>query len=221
LAQQSAVAEACAECVLDLAAAAIASRGRFAIVLAGGSTPAAAYRLLALADSDWSRWHVYFGDERCLPPDDPERNSRMAADALLDLVPIPARQVHPIPAERGPVEAAAAYADLIRSEARFDLVLLGIGEDGHTASLFPGRLVPEGETVIPVCDAPKPPPQRVSLTPVSLCRSRRILLLATGAAKRDALASWASGQALPAAEVAACGKTLVLADVQAVPPGIG
>ena len=217
LADQAAVAEACAALVADAAADAIRARGRFSIVLAGGTTPAAAYRRLVQTDADWARWHVYFGDERCLPADDPQRNSRMAADALLDHVPIPSAAVHPIPAELGADAAAESYERLIGTLAPFDLVLLGIGEDGHTASLFPGRPIPNGAAVMAVRDAPKPPPERVSLTPTALCRSRRILLLATGAGKREALQRWAGGEALPAQRVAACGDTLVLADRAAMP----
>ena len=125
--------------ILDAAARAIERRGRFLIVLAGGNTPRGIYRMLRTADTDWSRWQVYFGDERCLPADSAERNSRMAADAWLNHVPIPQDQVHAIPAELGASAAALGYAETLRGVGDFDLVLLGLGEDGHTASLFPGR----------------------------------------------------------------------------------
>lgn len=150
--------------ILDAAARAINRRGRFLIVLAGGSTPCEVYRRLRSADADWSRWHVYLGDERCLPADDIGRNSRMAADAWLNHVPIPQDQVHAIPAECGASAAALAFADTLHGVGDFDLVLLGLGEDGHTASLFPCRgwgIAASAPDALAVFDAPKPPSQRV------------------------------------------------------------
>ena len=110
----------CAEAAartLAAATEAIERRGRFVVVLAGGNTPRALYESLRGADADWARWHVYFGDERCAPADDPERNSLMAASAWLDHVPIPAAQRHPIPAELGPLEAARRYAATLPSRS--------------------------------------------------------------------------------------------------------
>lgn len=209
---KAAVAAAAAELILQHAQTAIAERCRFNIVLAGGTTPTATYRLLADGQTDWSAWHVYHGDERCLPADDDDRNSRTADLVWLNQVPIPRQQVHPIPAELGAEAAADAYVPIVADALPFDLVLLGIGEDGHTASLFPGRDIPSGPLVIPVHDAPKPPPDRVSLTPAALCRSDRILLLITGSSKRDALARWEAGEDLPVARVAAGGNSVVLLD---------
>ncbi|MGB5734315.1 MAG: 6-phosphogluconolactonase [Thiohalocapsa sp.] len=209
---KTAVAEAAAALTLAQARAAIAERGRFRIVLAGGTTPTAAYRLLAGSQSDWSAWHVYHGDERCLPPGDSERNSLAADQAFLAQVPIPRGQIYPIAAELGAVTAAAAYTDIVANALPFDLVLLGMGEDGHTASLFPGREIPPEPFVIPVHDAPKAPSDRVSLTPRALCRSNRIVLLITGAGKRDALRRWALGETLPVQSVAACGNSIALLD---------
>jgi 6-phosphogluconolactonase len=208
----AAVAEAAAQLILTHARAAIAARGRFRILLAGGTTPTATYRLLASSDSDWSAWHVYHGDERCLPREHGDRNSLVAEQVWLKLVGVPPTQVHAIPAELGAEPAAEAYAPLVAAALPFDLVLLGMGEDGHTASLFPGREIPSQPLVIPVHDAPKPPPDRVSLTPRALCASARILLLITGAGKRDALRRWQSGVPLPVAQIAAAGRTMVLLD---------
>lgn len=208
----AAVARRAADGVLAAAAGAIARQGRFRLVLAGGTTPLAAYRLLAGENARWGAWEVWFGDERCLPPGDPERNSRAACEALLDRVPIPPDRIHPIPAELGPEAAAAAYAASLADALPFDLVLLGMGEDGHTASLFPGRAVPDGALTVAVRDAPKPPPERVSLTPTALGRCREMLVLVTGAGKRDALARWRAGGDLPVAQAAAAGRALVLLD---------
>ncbi|MBK1650158.1 6-phosphogluconolactonase [Rhabdochromatium marinum] len=219
-----AVAAAAADIILQQALAALAARNRFHLVLAGGSTPVAVYRLLAQVDQDWSGWRFYLGDERCLPPDDPERNSRMAREAWLEPAGIAAQQCAEIPAELGPEAAAQAYAPQVAEALPFDLVLLGMGEDGHTASLFPGLLPPERggaqETdqedpplVMAVRQAPKPPPERVSLTPYSLGASRCILMLVTGAAKHSALRAWQRGEDLPIARVAArSSKTLLLLD---------
>lgn len=212
LPDQAAVAAEAARLVLAAAADAIAARGAYRLCLAGGTTPAAAYRLLAEADTQWSAWHLYHGDERCLPADDPERNNRAADAAWLDHVPVPRSQVCAIPAEQGAEAAAAAYEPLIEAALPFDLVLLGMGEDGHTASLFPGRPLPDHGSVVPVHQAPKPPPDRVSLTPQALAESRRMLILVTGRGKAAALRDWRAGAPLPVARVAAQGRALVLAD---------
>ncbi|WP_295540002.1 6-phosphogluconolactonase [uncultured Thiohalocapsa sp.] len=217
LADADAVAAEAARLILEAGADAITARGAFRLVLAGGSTPLAAYRLLAQAQAHWSRWHLYHGDERCLPPDAPERNSRAADEAWLAQIPIPRQQVHVIPAEQGAEAASAAYEPVVAEAVPFDLVLLGMGEDGHTASLFPGHEVCPGPLVMPVHDAPKPPPNRVSLTPSALCRSRRMLVLATGTGKQAAVARWQAGEGLPVARVAVGGNALVLLDRAAAP----
>jgi 6-phosphogluconolactonase len=197
----AALRQAAGRRIVDAAARAIERHGRFLIVLAGGNSPRGVYRMLRDADSDWSCWHVYFGDERCLPVDDPERNSRMAADAWLDHVPIPSGQVHAIPAELGAGAAALNYAQTLRGLADFDLVLLGLGEDGHTASLFPGHdwgVAASAPDTLAVFDAPKPPPQRVSLSAARLSRARAVVFLVEGESKRDAVMQWRTGVEIPA-----------------------
>ncbi len=201
-----AVAEYARDRIVEAAEAAIAARGEFRIVLAGGGTPEACYGLLAGMALEWSAWQVFFGDERCLPPGDAERNSRMAAAAWLDRVAIPAGNVRPIPAEAGPEAGARHYGALLEGLRRpqgplFDVVLLGLGEDGHTASLFPGQAHPPGPLALPVHDAPKPPPERVSLSAGTLGDCRLLLFLVTGAGKRDAVARWRAGEAIPAAGI--------------------
>jgi len=197
VADSATVAHVAAERILLAAAEAIADHGHFTLVLAGGSTPQAAYRLLAVADAAWSQWHIYFGDERCLPADDHERNSRMAFEAWLTHVPIPREQIHLIRAEQGAERAAAEYNALIEAVLPFDLVLLGMGEDGHTASLFPGQQHTDDAWAVPVYHAPKPPPERVSLTSHALSNSRALLLMVTGETKHEALQRWANGESLP------------------------
>ena len=197
----TAVAEAAVQRILPAARKAIAERGEFRIVLAGGSTPESCYRLLADADCDWTHWQVYFGDERCLPRDDTARNSFMATTAWLGAVSIPADNIHPIVAELGAEAAAQAYRPLVRAALPFDMVLLGIGEDGHTASLFPGQHHAEEELVHAVHNAPKPPPDRVSLGVSALGSAREILVLVTGAGKQAAIQGWRSGASLPVAQI--------------------
>jgi 6-phosphogluconolactonase len=221
LSDADAVARETASRLLGAAAEAISARGRFALVLAGGRTPIAAYTLLVGQQADWDHWHIFLGDERCLAATDPGRNSVAAAKAFLDRVPIPSKNIHWIPSERGGPAAAAAYASTIDSALPFDLVLLGMGEDGHTASLFPGHPVPDGPMVIAVQGAPKPPPERVSLTPRALAASREMLILITGAEKREAVAAWQRGVGLPVARVASLAGAKVLIDDAAAGGCIG
>ncbi len=207
------LAAAATEWIIEQANAALTARGVFRLVLAGGTTPAAIYRQLGALDQDWRGWQFYFGDERCLPVADPERNSQLAATTWFEPAGIDHRQIVAIPAECGPVEAARRYAQLIQTALPFDLVLLGMGEDGHTASLFPdGCAFTEQQLTLAVTNAPKPPPQRVSLTPTALAASRQRLLLVTGESKRRALHAWQQGVALPIAEVAKHGSLNVFVD---------
>ncbi len=186
-------AEAIAElaaAIANQAAAALAERGRYRIVLAGGETPRPLYERLQRLDTDWSRWEVFFGDERCLPADDPGRNDSMARAAWLDHVAIRPAAIHVIPAELGAEAAATRYGATLAAVGRFDTTLLGLGGDGHTASLFPGQ--PAGAEVgspdvLPVHGAPKPPADRVSLSARRLAAATHVELLAVGAAKREAL----------------------------------
>jgi len=204
-----------------LAREAIAARGAFHIVLAGGATPQPLYHHLRRLNTDWSRWHVYFGDERCLPPDDPQRNSAMARAAWLAQVPIPPAQIHAIPVEAGAPEAARQYALVLAGIDRFDLVLLGLGEDGHTASLFPGQPLgreESGPAVLAVTAAPKPPAQRVTLSAWRLSQSRAVMFLVTGATKRPAVSAWRGGADIPARAIVPESGVDVLADQDSCPP---
>ena len=181
LADASAVAQAAASAVRDALAG-----GARTLVLAGGTTPAAAYRELAGMEVAWGRVTVLFGDERCVPPGDPASNYRMARETLLSRVD-PA-SVHRMPAELGPDEGAAAYSGVVAALEPLDVVLLGVGEDGHTASLFPGNPALEASgLVVGVRGAPKPPADRVSLTLRALRAAHMVLVLATGAGKAEAV----------------------------------
>ncbi len=187
-----------------LAASAIAMHGRFHLVLAGGTTPRTLYEELAHRGAGDDKWHIWYGDERCLPSDHPERNSVMAESAWLAASRIPPANRRPIPAELGAAEAAACYAGWMQDVAEFDVVLLGMGEDGHTASLFPGHDwgdAPDSPGVLAVFDAPKPPPERISLSAARLNRSRHVWFVVTGAGKREALLRWKRGEKLPVSVV--------------------
>jgi len=181
---------ATAEEVAEAAAAEIADvlrGGAQTLVLAGGTTPKRCYELLAELDVQWGRVSVLFGDERCVPPDHPDSNYRMVKESLLDRV-APAT-VYRMPAELGPDEGADAYAEVVANVAPLDFVLLGVGEDGHVASLFPGHpLLRASGLTAGIRDSPKPPPERVTLTLEAIRDAGRVLIIATGAGKADAVA---------------------------------
>ena len=202
--QEQEVRQAATETIALIAATAIKQRGEFHLVLAGGSTPKAIYQTLNALSTDWSAWHIYYGDERVLPADHADRNSVMAQTAWLANSPIPPKQIHPIPTEEGLVPALASYRQTLSSVGIFDLVLLGLGEDGHTASLFPGHdfgTEPDAPDVLRILDAPKPPPQRISLSANRLSNAHQVLFLVTGAGKQDAVKRWMGGEAIPAAAI--------------------
>ena len=195
---------------------AIAARGRFMVALSGGSTPEGLYRELATRHSPtapdkqsaalsipWSHTHIFFGDERYVPHDDPQSNFRLAREALLDHVPIPAKQIYPMPTNAADrAVAAAEYEKTLRQAfptplpsnenqppiPRFDLILLGMGPDGHTASLFPGtKAVHEQHRLVVAPWVEKFQTYRLTLTPPVLCHGRQLLFLLSGAAKADTL----------------------------------
>jgi len=211
------VAQAALAEILDAARCAIETRGRFQLVLAGGTTPAQVYHLLAKQDCKWSLWHFYLGDERCLPVDHPDRNSRMIEHTLLDRISAPEKNVHMICAELGAEQAAQDYSHTIETALPFDLVLLGMGEDGHTASLFPGQTHPENELTHAVHNAPKPPPERVSLSKKALSDNLQLLILICGESKRTALTQWKQGITLPVTKITSRGRIRILLDETASP----
>jgi 6-phosphogluconolactonase len=163
--------------------------GRVTVGLAGGTTPRAMHEALACSSAvPWLKVHVFFGDERAVPPEHLDSNYRMAKESLLDRVAIPPAQVHRMQAEDPDREAAARAYEALLPEA-LDVLVLGIGEDGHTASLFPGSpaLAEAERSVLPVV-GPKPPPERLTLTPLPILAARRRVVLAAGAGKANAVA---------------------------------
>jgi 6-phosphogluconolactonase len=214
------LARALADALCAEAAAAIAARGAFHLVLAGGSTPRALYCALMERQAGDANWHVWYGDERCLPLDHPERNSVMAESAWLSASRIPPENRRPIPAEQGSQDAVALYAGWLAGVEDFDLVLLGMGEDGHTASLFPEHdwgMAPSSPDVLFVQDAPKPPSERVSLSVARLSRSQCVWFVITGSGKRHALRRWAWQEPMPVTAVQGRQQTVAWVDALAWP----
>ena len=201
----------------ELVAAARAGR---AIVLTGGTTPGHAYELAAEREPDWSRASVWWGDERCVPPEDERSNFRLAREALLDRLSVAPREVHRIEGELGGEAAAAAY-DRALDKVVLDLVLLGIGSDGHAASLFPDEptLDERSRRAIPAEAKLDPFVERVTLTLPVLCTAPDVLFMVTGEAKAEAMArSFGRPPArdTPASLIrSANGRTRVVADAAA------
>ena len=164
---------------------AVAERGHASLALAGGTTPKASYEALAGLPLDWSRIDIFFGDERCVPADHADSNYRMAKAALFDRITIAPERIHRMQGELAERDAAARAYEAELPE-RLDVVVLGIGEDGHTASLFPGAAALREDTrrVLPVT-GPKPPPERLSVTPPVLRAARLCIVLGSGAGKAE------------------------------------
>jgi 6-phosphogluconolactonase len=241
------LAEAAAARLVTRIVDAQAARGRAHIVVTGGGVGTATLKALAGTPArdavDWAAVDVWWGDERFLPSRDPDRNETQAREALIDHVPLDPARVHPMPAVGDPWgdddvdTAAAAYADELRSQTRpeerlgvptFDVLMLGVGPDGHVASLFPEHpaLHEADRTVVGVRGAPKPPPVRISLTMPVIRSASEVWLLAAGGEKATAVALALSGAgevAVPAAGAQGTRATLWLLDRAAaakVPPGL-
>ena len=194
------------------------------VALAGGGTPKRAYELLAANEGSWKHVHLWLGDERCVPEDHPDSNARMVRESLLAVERPEPPVLHVVASPEVPEDAAWLYGLQIREhvpDAVFDIVLLGMGPDGHTCSLFPGHPVLDVSQAIvaPVRDSPKPPPERVTLTLPVLRAARHTLLLATGEEKREALARAVAGdQDIPLARLGP-GLDEIACDAAAAPHG--
>ena len=197
-----AVAAALADLFVDVGQTASCDRGVFRVALSGGNTPRRAYELLAEEPRSlalpWKDVFIYFGDERCVPPDDEQSNYRMARKAFLDRVPIPPANVHRIRGEADPGFAANNYASIIRTDLadppRFDLVLLGLGPDGHTASLFPGSPPDLHDSVlVRAVFAQSQDMWRVTMTPKLINLGRTVAFAVEGAEKADILSKVLEG----------------------------
>jgi 6-phosphogluconolactonase len=205
-ANPEAVATAVADLFVDVGQTALADRGAFRVALSGGNTPRRAYELLAQEPRSlalpWKDVFIYFGDERCVPPDDEQSNYRMARKAFLDAVPIPTTNVHRIRGEADPGVAANNYASIIRADLadppRLDLVLLGLGPDGHTASLFPGSPPDLHDSVlVRAVYAESQAMWRVTMTPKLINLGRTVAFAVEGLEKADILAKVLEGPVDP------------------------
>ena len=192
------VARAAAICFVDIAVGSISARGRFSVALAGGSTPRRAYELLASEEHRdriaWSKVHIFFGDERCVPPTHADSNYRMADEAMISLLPIPSQNVHRMVGEGDAIANASLYEDDLQTFfdgapwPGFDLVLLGMGDDGHTASLFPGTRALSERTAWVVANwVEKLSTYRITLTPPAINHAANIIFLVSGVGKDERL----------------------------------
>jgi 6-phosphogluconolactonase len=214
---------------------AIADHGSFTVALSGGSTPKAMHAILAQEPRqsaiDWSKVEIYFGDERCVPPDDPESNYRMASETLLSKVPIPPANVHRMRGEIDPQQAATEYGRMLKArfgdDGGLDLVLLGMGDDGHTLSLFPGTAAVSETHHRVVANYAEHSTTgkswRITMTAPFVNRAKEVIVLVAGAAKRDRLSQVLRGardpQKMPIQLIAPkSGQMLWLADTNAAPP---
>lgn len=200
---------AAADTIVRIAHESIAARGHFTLALSGGSTPKKLYGLLATeayrSQIDWSKIDIFWSDERCVPADDAESNYRMAHEVMLSKLPIPTARIHRVPADQADREAASlTYAQEIQQVIgaegvpSIDLIQLGMGPEGHTASLFPHQAsLHEVDRLIMPVTVPKPPPPRLTFTPPLLNAARHILFLVTGAEKDEAVQAVLEGSYQP------------------------
>jgi len=198
------------QALANLLAQRLSAGGR--AVLAGGTSALKAYKLFGQADLLWSRVQLMVSDERCVPMDSPLRNEKLIWEAI-------GRSkltFHRFPAELGPEVAAQQMEAIVQDLIPFDVVVLGLGEDAHTASLFPGHRLDFETLVAPVFDSPKPPPQRVTLTPKALSSTQLVVFMVTGAGKREALRRFLNSEDVPPSHISAP-EILILCDEAAYP----
>lgn len=209
-ADPEAVALAAADYLYHQIQGCVDKNGQCHVVLPGGSTPARCLELLAETKLQWDSIHWYLSDERCYPVGHAERNDTMIRDKLFSQQPVPAqsqaqasiKNFHPIPAEFGPEQGAKKYAELLDAIIGIDIVVLGMGEDGHTASLFPDNAaLQDMRNVVPVYDAPKAPTERITLGLYAIKKAGRCVVIATGENKNEALMKLKKGDVLPVAQV--------------------
>ena len=207
-AELESLSRSAAQKIVEASVEAVSARGSFLLVLNGGGTPTRLFQLLGAEYRDqitWSKTHIFWGDERCVPPEDHESNYGQSWNILLSRVDLPASNIHRIKGELEPSEAANDYALILKQFAstpldwpRFDLVLLGMGDDGHTASLFPGSEVNVSAPIIAVtAQYENRPASRLTLTPLVFNSARRIIFLVSGKSKSQTLASVLYGEYQP------------------------
>ena len=187
--------------ILDIAKSSIKLKGSFTIVLAGGNSPIELYKILSQSESNWSKWHIYIGDERCLPLGDKDRNNQIIGKIWLNNSSIPISNINFIRSELGAMEGMLHYERTIENINYFDVVLLSIGEDGHTASLFPGHAYEESQNVVIERNSPKYPKDRISMSYLRLNKSKNVFKIILGESKKKAIRFWLQGVILPINQV--------------------
>ncbi|ALE38974.1 6-phosphogluconolactonase [Leptospira interrogans serovar Hardjo-prajitno] len=193
----------CLNRIKEISEERIRIKNAFHIVLTGGETAQLLYGELKHLKTDWSKWFFYFGDERCVSINHLDLNSFMAEKNLFEFVPVEKKQIFKIPGHLGPEKAALEYSKSIQSVFCFDLVLLGLGEDGHIASLFPGKDLFENKDVLAIFDSPKPPKERVTLSLQRINFSDFILIIAKGKMKSEIIKKIKLGMILPVTSLSA------------------
>ena len=186
-----------ADDILDVAKISIKSTGSFKIFLAGGKSLIPTYKILSHSNADWSRWHIYIGDERCLPLKNKERNDHNINIIWLNNSPIPKKNIHFIRAELDAKQAVWHYETTLEEVENFDVTLLSMGEDGHVASLFPGHSYDDSKSVVNESNSPKYPKERISMSYSRLNRSKNIFKVISGISKQKSLDLWLKGGELP------------------------
>ncbi|MBM9577311.1 6-phosphogluconolactonase [Leptospira sp. 201903070] len=192
----------CVQKIKEVSETKIRAHNEFRIVLTGGETARLVYAELRELKTDWSKWFFYFGDERCVPETDPDSNYFLAEKSLFEYIPVSKSQIFRIQGELGAENGAIEYSKLINSVASFDLVLLGLGEDGHVASLFPGQNLSDPKGILAISNSPKPPMERISLSIDRINSSDFVLIIAKGKKKTVIIDRIKSGEVLPATSLA-------------------
>jgi 6-phosphogluconolactonase len=187
--------------IVDIAKESIELKDNFTIVLAGGTSPIRLYQILSQCQTDWNKWNVYIGDERCLPVNDNDRNDRLIIQSWLSESPIPKRNIHLIKAELGMSGAQLDYENILEKIDKFDVVLLSVGEDGHTASLFPNREYAQNNDMVLEFNSPKPPAERISMSFSRLNKAKYVFKIVIGETKKKAVDLWLKGQPLPISQI--------------------
>jgi len=190
------LADQLANDILDVAKTAIRSNNSFKIVLTGGNSILNTYKVLSNSESDWDKWHIYLGDERCLPIGDKGRNNHIINQVWLNNSRILKKNIHFIDAELNATDGAARYENILNSVGDFDVTLLSMGEDGHAASLFPGHLYDTNKSIVIERNSPKYPRERISMSYSRLNHSKNIFKVISGSSKQRSLDLWLKGDGL-------------------------
>ena len=195
------LSEALAQEILNIAKKSISEKNCFSIVLTGGQSVLNLYKILSKSDSNWEKWHIYIGDERCVPMGHKDRSDRVINKIWLNNSLIPKKNIYFIKAELGLTRAQEEYERILRKVNKFDVVLLSMGEDGHVASLFPGHVYPKNQKVIIDNNSPKLPKQRVSMSYQQLNKAHYVFKLIIGETKKKSVALLKQNANLPITKV--------------------